>query len=234
MIGDQLATKPGTLVQRNASIKLKSKPRFVSRGGDKLAAALLAFDIQLKDYVCADIGASTGGFTDCLLQAGAKCVYAIDVGYGQLDWRIRNDKRVIVMERVNARYLDLLPEPLDLAVADVSFISLKLILPVIQRLLTPRGQVVVLVKPQFEAGKGLVGKGGVVRDPAVHRQVLEDVLAFSETTGFANLGLIPSPLRGPSGNIEFLLWLSELPTNAKASSAILIEQALEAASHIED
>ena len=206
-VNGQIVFKPGSRVTVEDMIELKAKPRFVSRGGEKLVAALEKFAIDPSGWVCADVGASTGGFTDCLLQHGAVKVYAIDVGYGQLSWKLRQDKRVVVMERINARYLDALPEPIDLASVDVSFISIQHILPSAAKWLREVGQMVVLVKPQFEAGRREVGKGGVVRDPAIHAQVLESALQYADQAGFTPLGLIPSPLRGPSGNIEFLLWL---------------------------
>jgi 23S rRNA (cytidine1920-2'-O)/16S rRNA (cytidine1409-2'-O)-methyltransferase len=207
LVDGQPATKPGRRVEPGADVQIKSKPRFASRGGDKLAAALDAFSVQPEGWVCADVGASTGGFTDCLLQAGAARVYAIDVGYGQLDWRLRQDARVVVMERTNARTLERLPEPVDFVSADASFISLRLLLPPIRGWLRAGGMVVALVKPQFEAGRREVSKGGVVRDPAVHRRVLIEVMAAAQGLGFAPLGLIRSPLLGPAGNVEFLLWL---------------------------
>lgn len=194
----------GSGVCATDEIALRAKPRFVSRGGDKLDHALNAFAINVGGTVCADLGASTGGFTDCLLQRGANRVYAIDVGYGQLDASLRDEPRVVVMERLNARYLEGLPEPVDLVVVDVSFISLALILPVAKRLLTPHGRCVPLIKPQFEAGRRDVGKGGVVRDLAVHERVLRDVIGFARANGFAIEGLVRSPLLGPSGNVEFL------------------------------
>ncbi len=231
-VGDHVITKPGALVATDAPITLKAKPRFVSRGGEKLAAALQAFAIKPDGWVCADVGASTGGFTDCLLKAGAARVYAIDVGYGQLDWAIRQDSRVVVMERVNARYLKSLSESVDFTCIDVSFISLKLIVPAARLWLHPGGEIVALVKPQFEAGKTQVGKGGVVRDPGVHRQVLQSILSFSVSEGFSILGLIPSPLRGPSGNIEFLLWLGQRVGAASIEADKLVESALDAASSV--
>jgi 23S rRNA (cytidine1920-2'-O)/16S rRNA (cytidine1409-2'-O)-methyltransferase len=206
-VNSQIVSKPGMKVSVDADLVLKSKPRFVSRGGEKLAAALEQFNIDPAGWICADAGASTGGFTDVLLQADAAKVYAIDVGYGQLAWQIRQDPRVVVMERVNARYLESLPEPIDFAVADVSFISQRLILSRLYDWMHPSGQAVTLVKPQFEAGRSEVGKGGVVKDPAVHAKVLKDLIAFATAGGFKALGLIPSPLHGPSGNVEFLLWL---------------------------
>jgi 23S rRNA (cytidine1920-2'-O)/16S rRNA (cytidine1409-2'-O)-methyltransferase len=170
--------------------------------------ALNEFEIDVDGYACADLGASTGGFTDCLLQRGASRVYAIDVGYGQIDQKLRDDPRVIVEERVNARYLESLPEPIDLVVIDVSFISLSLILPVAARVLKPTGICVPLVKPQFEAGRKDVGKGGVVRDAAIHRRVLEQVAGYAEANGFAVGGVTTSPIVGPAGNVEFLMKLT--------------------------
>ncbi len=190
----------------DVAIALKSKSRFVSRGGEKLAAAIERFAIMVTGKVAADIGASTGGFTDCLLHYGAAKVYAIDVGYGQLAWELRQDARVVVLERVNARYLPALPEPVDLIVSDVSFISLRLIYATAVRWLKPGGTVIALIKPQFEAERKSVGKGGVVRDPAVHRRVLETVTAAMAALGLGLRGLMVSPLRGPAGNVEFLGW----------------------------
>ncbi len=207
LVNGEPALKPGMAVAPDAEVALKARPRFVSRGGEKLAAALARFAITPHGWVCADVGASTGGFTDCLLQAGAARVYAIDVGQGQLAWSLRQDERVVVMENVNARYLEALPEPIDLACVDVSFISLRLILPAVRRWLTAEGQVVALVKPQFEAGRGQVGRGGVVRDPEVHYRVLREIIACGQGLGLMPRGLMPSPLRGPAGNAEFLLWL---------------------------
>jgi 23S rRNA (cytidine1920-2'-O)/16S rRNA (cytidine1409-2'-O)-methyltransferase len=197
----------GKLLPPDARIDLAEMPPFVSRGGEKLAAALERFRISPQGKVCADAGASTGGFTDCLLQRGAAKVYAIDVGKGILDWRLRNDPRVAVMEGRNVRYLEALPEPIDLLTADVSFISLRLLFPVFRGWMKAEAEAAVLIKPQFEAGRGKVGKGGVVRDPAVHRAVLEEVLHSAQGAGFATAGLIRSPLKGPAGNVEFLAHL---------------------------
>ena len=214
-VDGQKADKAGASYEREANIEVRgSVCPYVSRGGLKLEKALRDFGVDPTGYVCSDSGASTGGFTDCLLQKGAKKVYAIDVGYGQLAWKIRNDPRVVTMERTNIRYvtLDQLGEPLDLSVVDVSFISLKLVLPAIKALLAPeRGQVLCLIKPQFEAGKEKVGKKGVVRDPAVHLEVLEEFVALAESLNFTILNLTFSPVKGPEGNIEFLghLTLSE-------------------------
>jgi len=228
-VNGQPVTKPGTRVPVDAEIRVVEKPPYVSRGGEKLAAALDRFAIDPTGWVCADVGASTGGFTDCLLQAGAARVYAIDVGYGQLAWSIRQDSRVVVMERVNARHLDVLPEVVDCATVDVSFISLRLILPVVREWLTHTAQVVALVKPQFEAGRDAVGKGGVVKDPATHALVLEEITEFAYETGFQVRGLIPSPLRGPAGNVEFLLWLSLAGHGPAVDLQGLIEEAVAAA-----
>lgn len=199
--------KPGTRVSPDAEIVLKGKPRFVSRGGEKLAHALSIFEVPVPGRICADVGASTGGFTDCLLQNGAARVYAIDVGYGQLDYALRQDARVIAIERTNARYLERLDEPVSLVVVDASFISLRLLLPVIKGWLLPQAEVIPLIKPQFEAGKQDVGKGGVVRDRRIHARVLTDILTFAHEQGFAVKGLTTSPIKGPAGNTEFLAWL---------------------------
>jgi len=229
-VAGQVSDKPGTQVAVDAEVTLKARPRFVGRGGEKLAAALVRFGLDVTDVVAADVGASTGGFTDCLLQHGARRVYAIDVGYGQLAWRLRNDPRVVVMERTNARYVEILPEPVGLVTADVSFISLGLILPVVvgwfaPPLTPPRrggdGQVVVLIKPQFEAGRREVGKGGVVRDPEVHRRVLARVLGVAAQLGLGLRGLMPSPLLGPAGNVEFLGWWELGAEGLDAESAIM-------------
>jgi 23S rRNA (cytidine1920-2'-O)/16S rRNA (cytidine1409-2'-O)-methyltransferase len=205
-VDGQLVDKPSAQVPEDAEITLKAKPPFVSRGGEKLEAALEHFGIEVAGAVTADVGASTGGFTDCLLQRGARRVYAIDTGYGQLHWDLRNDPRVVVMERTNARHLDSLPEPVDLVTIDVSFISLGLILPAAVGWLSPNADVVALIKPQFEAGPAYVKKGGVVRDPQVHRRVLEEVLGAAAELELALRGLMPSPLHGPAGNVEFLAW----------------------------
>ena len=213
-VGGQVVSKPGTRVLADAELTVDQPLPYVSRGGLKLAAALDAFDIPVEGAICADVGASTGGFTDCLLQRGAARVYAIDVGYGQLAWKLRQDERVIVMERTNARYLQVLPEPINLAVLDVSFISLGLLLPVIAGWLAPAAHVVALIKPQFETGRRHVGKGGVVRDPKVHRQVLERVAEHAREQGLAIGGLIRSPITGPAGNVEFLMHLRSASPHA--------------------
>src|SRR5262245_7450787 len=208
----QVVDKPGTRVAADAELSVRAMPRFVSSGGEKLDAALATFVIPVEGKVCADVGASTGGFTDCLLQRGAAKVYAIDVGYGQLDFRLRQDPRVVVMERTNARYVESLPEPVEIVTVDASFISLRLLLPVVKRWLTAHSSVVVLIKPQFEAGKRDVGKGGVVKSPDVHRRVIWEVLSMAQDEGFAVAGLIQSPLKGPAGNVEFLAWLAYGPS----------------------
>lgn len=209
LVEDEPATKPGRQVDPSVPLRVRQPLPYVSRGGLKLAAALDAFEIDAAGLVAADIGASTGGFTDCLLQRGAAHVYAIDVGYGQLAWTLRQDPRVTLLERTNARYLEELPGGVlvDLVVIDVSFIGLALILPAAARILRPGGQAVALIKPQFEAGRRQVARGGVVKDPAVHRQVLQRVLSEARDSGWAVLGLVRSPITGPKGNLEFLCLL---------------------------
>ena len=224
-VDDQVQLKPATAVQSNAVLMVDSGPRFVSRGGEKLDAALEAFGINVTGSICADVGASTGGFTDCMLQRGAEKVYAIDVGKGILHWKMRNHPKVIVMEQTNARHVDSLPEPVDFVTIDASFISLKILLPVVIKWFHPlppspltsgergaeggvRGKVIALIKPQFEAGRKDVSRGdGVIRDPEIHRQVLCNILEFAQTEGFYIKGLIRSPIQGPKGNVEFLVWL---------------------------
>ena len=210
-VDGQCLTHCGARVAAAADVKLLADPSpYVSRGGEKLAAGLEAFDCQLQDAVALDVGASTGGFTDCLLQAGARRVYAVDVGYGQLHWRLRNDPRVVVRERTNARYLapDDFPECMSFMTVDASFISLRLLLPALVPLLTPQAEAILLIKPQFEVGKGEVGKGGVVRDSKQHQQVLLAVLTTAQSCGLGLRAAIPSPLSGPKGNREFLAHLS--------------------------
>ncbi len=237
-VDDQVVIKPATKVTTDAVLILYQGPEYVSRGGEKLAAALEYFEIDVNGLVCADVGASTGGFTDCLLQNGAIKVYAIDVGQGILHWKLRNDPRVVVMEKTNARYVENLPEPVGLITVDASFISLKILLPVIKRWFqieeTPPvvrtdkeypgfGQVIALIKPQFEAGRRVVSRGaGVVRSPEVHRQVLLDVLYFAQQLGYQVRGLHQSPLYGPKGNIEFLGWLG-YPKNGSEDIERLVE-----------
>ena len=220
-VAGQVSLKPATAIPADSLLTVDSGPRFVSRGGEKLDAALEAFDIDVTGFVCADVGASTGGFTDCLLRRGAAKVYAIDVGKGILHWKLRNDPRVVVMEETNARFVESLPEQVSLLTIDASFISLKILLPVIKKWLFPlasfsnegktkeeRSDVIALIKPQFEAGRKDVSRGdGVIRDPEIHKQVLLDVLGFAQKEGFQIRGLIKSPLLGPKGNAEFLVWL---------------------------
>ena len=213
-VAGQKADKAGQEYEETAEIEVRgSACPYVSRGGLKLEKALRDFGVDPTGYVCSDSGASTGGFTDCLLQQGAKKVFAIDVGYGQLAWKIREDPRVVVMERTNIRYVtpEDLGEPLDLSVIDVSFISLKIVLPAVRRLLRESGQVLCLIKPQFEAGREKVGKKGVVRDAAVHEEVLNGFLQLASEQGFTLRGLTFSPVKGPEGNIEFLAHLSLQP-----------------------
>lgn len=230
----QVVPKPSTRVASDVELIIDRGPRFVSRGGEKLAVALDIFDLRVDGAICADVGASTGGFTDCLLQNGAAKVYAIDVGKGILHWKLRKDPRVIVMEGINARYIDRLPEPVSLVTIDASFISLKILLPVVRNWypsLAPlenramktekskfhglnidiskaRGEALVLIKPQFEAGRKEVARGkGVIQDPAIHNRVLMEVLSYAEGEGYFPKGLVRSPVLGPKGNVEFLAWL---------------------------
>ena len=207
LVNGQRETRAGRPVSEQDEVTFRQKPRFVSRGGEKLEHALEEFGIDVSGMIAADLGASTGGFSDCLLQRGVARLYAVDVGHGQLDLRVRDDERVVVLEKTNARYLESLPEPIDIVVIDVSFISLALIFPVVTRLLKPGGQCVPLIKPQFEAGRDEIGKGGVVRETAVHRKVLEQAAAQAAKHDLALLGLVASPLQGPAGNIEFLAHL---------------------------
>jgi len=215
-VNGQKADKPGMSFEDTVDIEVRGAVcPYVSRGGLKLEKALRDFGVKPEGFVCSDSGASTGGFTDCLLQQGAKKVFAIDVGYGQLDWKIRSDERVVVMERTNIRYVtpEDLGEPLDLSVIDVSFIGLEIVLPTIKTLLKPDGQVLCLIKPQFEAGKENVGKKGVVRDPKIHKMVLDHFVELVDRLSFKILGLTFSPVKGPEGNIEFLghLTLADVP-----------------------
>lgn len=225
-VNGQKADKPGTAYEETVQIEVRGVTcPYVSRGGLKLEKALRDFGVKPEGYVCSDSGASTGGFTDCLLQQGAKKVFAIDVGYGQLDWKIRSDERVVVMERTNIRYVtpEDLGESLDLSVIDVSFISLKIVLPAIKALLKPTGQVLCLIKPQFEAGKEKVGKKGVVREPEIHKEVLDSFVETVTELGFTILGLTFSPVKGPEGNIEFLghLTLEDKPGIIPDTSAVV-------------
>ena len=231
-VDGQKADKPGMSFDENLPLEVRGATcPYVSRGGLKLEKALRDFGVDPTGYVCSDSGASTGGFTDCLLQQGASKVFAIDVGYGQLDWKIRSDPRVVVMERTNVRYVtpEQLGEPLDLSVIDVSFISLKIVLPVIKTFLKPnKGQVLCLIKPQFEAGKDKVGKKGVVRDPQTHKEVLDDFVALADSLEFQILGLTFSPVKGPEGNIEFLAHLTLADTQGiRPDTARVVSQAHE-------
>jgi len=225
-VNGQKADKPGAAYEETVQIEVRGVTcPYVSRGGLKLEKALRDFGVKPEGFVCSDSGASTGGFTDCLLQQGAKKVFAIDVGYGQLDWKIRSDERVVVMERTNIRYVTPqdLGEPLDLSVIDVSFISLKIVLPTIRTLLKPNGQVLCLIKPQFEAGKEKVGKKGVVREPEIHQEVLDSFVQTVTDLGFTILGLTFSPVKGPEGNIEFLghLTLEDKPGITPDTAAVV-------------
>jgi 23S rRNA (cytidine1920-2'-O)/16S rRNA (cytidine1409-2'-O)-methyltransferase len=240
-VADQVTLKPATAIQADSLLTIDSGPRFVSRGGEKLDAALKAFNIDVKDFVCADVGASTGGFTDCLLQRDATKVYAIDVGKSILHWKLRNDPRVVVMEETNARYVESLPEQIDFVTIDASFISLKILLPVVKKWLAifpfpsfdegkmkeERGNIIALIKPQFEAGKKDVSRGdGVIRDPEIHRQVLLDVLTFAQNNGFNIRGLVKSPLLGPKGNAEFLVWMNQDTGSERSDFVRLIENSI--------
>ena len=230
-VNGQKADKPGISYEETVQLEVRGDVcPYVSRGGWKLEKALRDFGVKPEGFVCSDSGASTGGFTDCLLQQGAKKVFAIDVGYGQLDWKIRSDERVVVMERTNIRYVtpEDLGEPLDLSVIDVSFISLSIVLPTIKTLLKPTGQVLCLIKPQFEAGREKVGKKGVVRDPDTHKEVLDNFVALADSLGFTILGLTFSPVKGPEGNIEFLGHLSkEEKEGIRPDTAQIVRQAHE-------
>ncbi len=210
LVDDRPAAKAGSLIDSEASIRLRGKsPPYVSRGGTKLEKALQEFQVEVRDKVVLDVGASTGGFTDCLLAHGARRVYAVDVGYGQLDWKLRNDPRVFVLEKKNIRYLEAweLPEPPQLSAIDVSFISLRLVLPKVKGLLSPNGVILALIKPQFEVGKGKVGKGGVVRSHEEHLRVIEEIRDAAIALKLEVGGVTESPLLGPKGNREFFIYL---------------------------
>ena len=224
LVDGQVVDKPGKQVLEGAQVIIREGLRYASRGGLKLEHALACFEIDVSQKAAVDVGASTGGFTDCLLQQGVRQVYAIDVGYGQLAWELRQDPRVVVLERTNIRHLKSLPEPLDLATIDVSFISLELVLRPVVKLLQPRGEILALIKPQFEARRDQVAKGGVVRDPAVHRLVLEKIIRRAMQEELRVRGLTAVPLRGPAGNVEFFIHLSR----DQRLDNIHIEEALEA------
>ncbi|HUS94280.1 MAG TPA: TlyA family RNA methyltransferase [Patescibacteria group bacterium] len=225
-VDGEKAIKPGRIVSIEADIELIAPMPYVSRGGLKLRAALTAFLIKIEGRICADVGACTGGFTDVLLQDGARTVYAIDVGYGQLDWKLRQDSRVRVMERTNARYQLTMPEQIDVLTIDVSFISLKIILETTLNWLAQGADVVALIKPQFEAGRAQVGKGGVVRDREVHSDVLKEILNWTMTHGYSVMGLIRSPIDGAKGNLEFLVWL-QIGGTTVLDCSVLIASVLE-------
>ena len=213
LVDDRPVTKAGSLVDEKAVIRVRSTPLpYASRGGSKLEKALEEFQIDVAGRTALDVGASTGGFTDCLLAHGAREVFAVDVGYGQLDWKLRNDPRVRVYEKTNIRYLEVsaLPRHAELATIDVAFISLKLVLPAVKKLLVPGGEIIALIKPQFEVGRGKVGKGGVVRSPAEHLRVIEEIKESAARLGYAARGVVESPLMGPKGNKEFFLHLTPL------------------------
>jgi 23S rRNA (cytidine1920-2'-O)/16S rRNA (cytidine1409-2'-O)-methyltransferase len=209
-VNGQVMRKPGQKIREDALIEILQPPcPYVSRGGIKLEGAIKGFGINVEGKVCLDVGASTGGFTDCLLQHGAKRVYAVDVGWGQLHWKLRNDPRVICLEKRNIRYLpkEEIPEEVDLVTIDTSFISLKLVIPAVLKFLKEKAEILALIKPQFEVGKGEVGKGGVVRDPEKHKRVIEEIRIFSQNLGLHPVGVIESPILGPKGNKEFFIYL---------------------------
>ncbi len=227
-VDGQRVDKPGTAVDPEKPIEVRGEQlAYVSRGGKKLEKALKVFPVDPAGCLCIDCGASTGGFTDVLLQAGAARVYAVDVGYGQLAWKLRTDERVVNLERTNLRYVTHaeVPDTLDLAVMDVSFISIRLVLPAVRELLKPDGDLICLIKPQFEAGRENVGKKGVVRDSAVHQSVLESFIEFFPTAGFTLMGLDFSPIRGPEGNIEYLAWLKKGAHDAPEFDASAVVEA---------
>ena len=229
-VNGQKALKAGDTVKETDRIEVRGGMEFVSRGGYKLKKAMAVFPITLTGKICMDIGASTGGFTDCMLQNGAAKVYCIDVGYGQLAWKLRGDERVVNLERTNIRYVteEQIPDAPAFASVDVSFISLKLVLPVVYRLLNEAGECVCLIKPQFEAGRDKVGKKGVVRDKATHAEVAESIIAFAAATGFVAAGLDFSPIKGPEGNIEYLLYLKKTGEPAEIDTAEVVERSHEA------
>lgn len=232
-VDGQKADKPGTAYPAGVSVEVRGKKLpYVSRGGLKLEKAMEVFHLSLEGRTAMDVGASTGGFTDCMLQNGAKKVYSVDVGYGQLAWKLRTDPRVVSLERTNARYLtrEQVPEPVDFFSVDVSFISLKLILPAVRGLTADGAEAVCLIKPQFEAGRGKVGKKGVVRDRSVHEEVVGSIAEFAVNNGFSVLGLTFSPVKGPEGNIEYLIHLkkSDVPSSVPLDVASVVER-----SHLE-
>lgn len=226
--GGQIVPNASTLLEEDVDLGVERGPRFVSRGGKKLQAALDAFEIVVTEMLCADVGASTGGFTDCLLQNGAARVYALDVGKGQLDWRLRQDERVVVMEGANARHIEALPERVDLITVDASFISLRSLLRVLKGWLAEEGEIIALIKPQFEATKEEADRGrGVIRDAEIHQRILYEVLGFAEQSGYRVAGLTRSPISGPKGNVEFLLRLKSGGNGQIEEIAHLVNAALE-------
>lgn len=229
-VDGQKADKPGDTFSEDAAVEVRGKGLpYVSRGGLKLEKAMREFGLQLQGRTCMDIGASTGGFTDCMLQNGAQRVYSVDVGYGQLAWSLRTDPRVVNLERTNARYLtrEQVPEEIDFFSVDVSFISLTLILPAVRPLLAEHGQAVCLIKPQFEAGREKVGKKGVVRDKAVHEEIIEKIRSFALENGFSVLGLTFSPVKGPEGNIEYLIYLERSEAPSQGEQVLSAQQVVE-------
>lgn len=232
-VNGQKEDKAGTTFDETAPIEVRGNTlKYVSRGGLKLEKAMTHFGVELKGKICMDVGASTGGFTDCMLQNGAVKVYSVDVGHGQLAWKLRNDERVVCMEKTNIRYVtpENIPDPVGFVSIDVSFISLTKVLGPVKALMEPDGQVVCLIKPQFEAGREKVGKKGVVRDKAVHLEVIESVAMFAGSIGFEALGLEYSPIKGPEGNIEYLLWLKNCTDgrtfeNTKIAAGRIVEEA---------
>lgn len=225
-IGDEKFDKAGSMVDENADVSVRGNHlKYVSRGGLKLEKAVSEFDLDLKDKICMDVGASTGGFTDCMLQNGAKRVYSVDVGYGQLAWNLRTDERVINLERTNIRYVTEkeVPQKLDFSSVDVAFISLKLVLPVVYKLLKDEGSCVALIKPQFEAGREKVGKKGVVREKSTHIEVIENVLDFTKEIGFFIDKVTFSPIKGPEGNIEYLMYIKKQGENSKIDIEKIVE-----------
>lgn len=221
----QVVMKPSSQVPPGSKIEVVQRPPFVSRGGEKLNGAIMALSLNFDNKICADVGSSTGGFTDCMLQNSAKHVYCIDVGKGILHWKIRKHPRVTVMEKTNARYVDILPDPIDLVTIDASFISLKVLLPVVKKWISPNGgEVIALIKPQFEAGRKLVAKNkGVIREVAVHKQIVEDIIRFCEKEKFTVFGVTKSSLKGPKGNIEFLIKLGYGLKAESKTKELLIE-----------
>lgn len=229
-INNERASKAGDMISLQSTIEIKGgELKYVSRGGLKLEKAIELYSLNLKDFICMDIGASTGGFTDCMLKSGAKKVYAVDVGYGQLAWSLRTDERVVSMERTNIRYVtrEQVPEELDFASIDVSFISLTLVLPVLKRLLKQGGEALCLVKPQFEAGKGKVGKKGVVRELSIHIEVLQKIYDFLLQNGFSIMGATFSPIKGPQGNIEYLYYIKNQESESQITPENITQMASE-------